>query len=49
MIGVSLTLFPLSWHFGPWRVRNKYLFAVGPLRFVLHTKVKGEYGAAKAS
>lgn len=44
MTGVSIALFPLSWHLGPWRKKNKYLFALGPFRLVLHTKVVGTFG-----
>jgi hypothetical protein len=41
--GISLAFFPLSWAFGPWIKKHKWLFAVGPLRLVLH-RVNGPYG-----
>lgn len=44
MTGISFTIFPTSWHFGPWNKGHKWLFAVGPFRFVIHRKVVGVYG-----
>jgi len=32
----SLTLVPLSWHIGRRDIRQKTLWAFGPLRFVIH-------------
>lgn len=45
MTGFSIAVFPLSWNLGPWNKGHKWLFAVGPFRFVIHRKVKGVYGA----
>ena len=43
MIGFSLTLIPRSWAFGPWKKGQKTLYALGPLRFVIHHKIVGSY------
>ncbi len=44
MKAYSLTLVPMSWGFGRWNVRKKTLWALGPLRFVLHRGLNGKYG-----
>jgi hypothetical protein len=44
MRGISFTIFPTSWAFGPWNLPHKWLFAIGPFRFVYHKHVQGEYG-----
>lgn len=36
MTGVSICLFPFSWHVGVKRIREKTLFAVGPFRLCVH-------------
>lgn len=41
--GISFTIFPTSWAFGPWNLPRKWLFAIGPFRFVYHKSVRGEY------
>lgn len=46
MRGIGVTLFLTSWAFGPWNKPHKWLFAVGPLRFVYYKDVRGEYGNA---
>ena len=42
--GYSITLIPFSWALGRWDIRNKTLWAVGPIRFGLHRKLSGPYG-----
>lgn len=44
MKGISITLFPTSWHIGPWNLPHKWLFAIGPFRLVFHKKVEGTFG-----
>lgn len=39
MTGYSITLIPFSWAFGKWTIRNKTLWALGPLRFSIHRKL----------
>lgn len=46
-IGYSIALFPFDWTLGRFQVRQKTLYAFGPLRFCVH-RVKGtleEYAA----
>lgn len=44
MRGISIAIFPTSWAFGPWNKPHKWLFAIGPVRFVYHKRVLGAYG-----
>lgn len=44
-MGFGIVLFPFSWRFGPWVRDHKSLFAIGPIRFVLHKKA-GEWKPA---
>lgn len=48
MRGISFSIFPTSWAFGPWDLPHKWLFAVGPFRFVYHKHVAGAYGKSYA-
>lgn len=43
-MGIGFVIFPLSWRFGFWPRAKKSIFALGPLRFVLH-KQPGEWAA----
>lgn len=40
MNGYSLVLVPMSWAFGRKDVRNKTLWAFGPLRLAVHRNLK---------
>jgi hypothetical protein len=44
MYGISFTIFPTSWALGPWNMPHKWLFAIGPLRLVIHKNVRGAFG-----
>ena len=44
MRGIGFVIFPTSWAFGPWELQKKWIFAVGPFRFVYHRCVAGKYG-----
>lgn len=46
MNGYSITFVPKSWAFGRWDKRSKTLWALGPIRFVLHRNLQGAYGAS---
>ena len=35
-MGLGFAIFPMSWHWGLWSRDKKSIFAVGPMRFVLH-------------
>lgn len=40
-IGFSITLIPTSWAVGTWTIREKTIFAFGPLRFSIHRNLLG--------
>ena len=44
-LGMSIAIFPFSWHFGPWNRGHKWLFAIGPFRLVFHNVQNMKYGA----
>lgn len=39
--GFSLTVIPFSWAIGRWDIRNKTVWAFGPLRFSIHRGLGG--------
>lgn len=47
MWGFGIVLIPMSWHFGPWNMDKKWLFAIGPLRLVWHKKIEGTWGGSR--
>jgi hypothetical protein len=38
-MGFSIAIFPFSWALGGWTRPKKYLFAIGPFRFIAHWNV----------
>ncbi len=44
MTGYSITIIPKSWAVGRWDKGQKTIWAFGPFRFVLHSKIVGGFG-----
>ena len=47
MTGYSISIVVWSWGLGRWDIRDKTLWALGPLRAVVHRNLSGSYGGGK--